>query len=84
MQKVHFTLATPCDRRLAHSIVSPAIREKLKAQIMRPDPVRLLQEIRLVQQTLGDMAAHGVCGAVVTDTPAIAVAQQSGWTQSDN
>ena len=36
------------------------------------DPVRLLQEIRLAQQTLSDLAAHGVSEEVVAGTPAIA------------
>ncbi len=60
VHKVYFTPATPCDRILAHSSVGPAIREKLTAQFISLDPVRLLQEIRLAQQTLSDLAAHGV------------------------
>ncbi len=35
-------------------------------------PVRLLQEIRLSQQTLSDLAAHGVSEDVAAGTPAIA------------
>ena len=72
VRKVSFTPATLCDRLLAHSSISPAITEKLKAQFMRPEPVRLLQEIRHIQQTLSAIAAHGLCGAVVADIPAIA------------
>ena len=60
VHKVYFTPATPCDRLLAHSSVEPAIKEKLTAQFKSLDPVRLLQEIRLAQQTLSDIAAHGV------------------------
>jgi hypothetical protein len=60
VNKVYFAPATPCDRVLAHSSVEPAIKEKLRAQFKGLDPVRLLQEIRLAQQTLSDMAAHGM------------------------
>jgi hypothetical protein len=46
VHKVHLAPATPCDRRLAHDSVEPAIKEKLKAQFKDLDPVRLLQEMR--------------------------------------
>jgi hypothetical protein len=72
VRKVYFTPATPCDRLLAHGSVGPAIKEKLKTQFMSLDPVRLLQEIRLAQQTLSDIAAHGVSTEVVMAVPAIA------------
>ena len=72
VHKVYFTPATPCDRLLAHSSVGPAIKEKLTAQFMSLDPVRLLPKIRLALQTLSDLAAHGVSAEVVADTPAIA------------
>ena len=49
MHTVYFTPATPCDR--------------LQAQFKGLDPVRLLQEIRLAQKTLSELAAHGVCTA---------------------
>ncbi|MFJ1258410.1 transposase family protein [Cupriavidus sp. CuC1] len=60
VHKVYFAPATPCDRLLAHGSVEPSIKEKLTAQFKSLDPVRLLQEIRLAQQTLSDIAAHGV------------------------
>lgn len=60
VRKVYYAPATPCERLLAHSSVEPAIKEKLAAQFKSLDPVRLLQEIRLAQQTLSDIAAHGV------------------------
>ncbi len=60
VHKVYFAPATPCDRLLAHGSVEPSIKEKLTAQFKGLDPVRLLQEIRLAQQTLSDIAAHGV------------------------
>lgn len=60
VHKVYFAPATPCDRLLAHSSTGPAIRAKLNAQFESLDPVRLLQEIRLAQQMLSDLAAHGM------------------------
>jgi hypothetical protein len=59
VHKVYFAPATPCDRLLAHDSVKPEIKEELKRQLESLDPVRLLQEIRLVQQTLSDLSAHG-------------------------
>ena len=59
VHKVYLKPATPCDRLLAHASVEPAIKEKLTAQFKGLDPVRLLQEIRVAQQTLSDLAAHG-------------------------
>ena len=67
VHKVYFTPATPCDRLQAHGSVLPAIKEKLQAQLKGLDPVRLLQEIRLAQKTLSELAAHGVC---TTQAPA--------------
>jgi hypothetical protein len=60
VHKVYFAPATPCERLVAHASVGPAIKEKLMAQFKSLDPVRLLQEIRVAQQTLSDIAAHGV------------------------
>jgi hypothetical protein len=59
VHKVCFAPATPCDRLLAHDSVTPEIKEKLRRQLESLGPVRLLQEIRLVQQILSDLAAHG-------------------------
>jgi len=63
VHKVYFTPATPCDRLQAHGSVPPAVKEKLQVQFKGLDPVRLLQEIRLAQKTLSELAAHGVCTA---------------------
>ncbi|WP_259460920.1 DDE-type integrase/transposase/recombinase [Paraburkholderia sp. BL23I1N1] len=60
VHKVYLAPATPCDRLLAYDSVEPAIKEKLKAQFNSLDPVRLLQEMRMAQQTLSEFAAHGV------------------------
>jgi hypothetical protein len=86
VHKVYFTPATPCDRLLAHSSVPPAIREKLTAQFMSLDPVRLLQEIRLAQQTLSNLAAHGVSPQTETGTPTIAdfvASLASAWKEGE-
>jgi hypothetical protein len=74
VRKIYFAPATPCDRLLAHSSVKPMIKEKLTAQFKGLDPVRLLQEIRLAQQTLSDIAAHGVRTAEATPAGASDVA----------
>ena len=65
VHKIYFTPATPCERLQAHDSVLPAIKEKLQAQLEGLDPVRLLQEIRLAQKTLSELAAHGVCSTQV-------------------
>jgi hypothetical protein len=90
VHKVYFTPATPCERLLAHSSSGSATREKLTAQFMSLDPVRLLQEIRQAQQTLSNIAAHGVSAEVVTgtgtDTPAIAdfvASLASAWKEGE-
>ena len=86
VHKVYFTPATPCDRLLAHRSVGPALKEKLEAQFMSLDPVRLLQEIRLAQQTLSDIAAHGVSAVVVRATPAIedfVASLASAWQEGE-
>lgn len=63
VHKVYFTPATPFDRLQAHGSVLPATKEKLQAEFKGLDPVRLLQEIRLAQKTLSELAAHGACTA---------------------
>ncbi len=73
LHKVYFAPATPCERLVAHSGIEPAIKERLTAQFRSLDPVRLLQEIRLAQQTLSDIAAHGM-PTEVTPTGAADVA----------
>ena len=65
VHKVYFTPATPCERLLAHGSVDAAVKAALKAQFAELDPVRLLQEIRLAQQTLSEFAAHGTRGDAV-------------------
>ena len=86
VHKVYFTPATPCERLLSHSSVGAATREKLTAQFMSLDPVRLLQEIRLAQQTLSDIAAHGVVVEVLEGPSAIAdfvASLASAWKEGE-
>lgn len=87
VHKTYFAPATPCERLIAHSGVEPAIKEKLAAQFKRLDPVRLLQEIRSAQQTLGEIAAHGVPMEVVprsaADLSAFLRSLASAWTEGE-
>ena len=48
--------ATPCERLIADARTSEEIRQRLTTQRARLDPVRLLQEIRTVQQELVQLA----------------------------
>ena len=59
VKKVYHAPATPCDRLIAHPAIAPAIKEKLAAHLRTLDPVRLLQEIRIAQQALSEMATYG-------------------------
>ena len=59
VKKVYHAPATPCDRLIAHPAVDPIVKEKLTAQFQALDPVRLLQEIRISQQALSDVATYG-------------------------
>ena len=45
---------------LVHERIDAPIKERLKVQLESLDPVRLLQEIRFAQQSLIDIATHGV------------------------
>ncbi|MFZ2651524.1 MAG: transposase family protein [Burkholderiaceae bacterium] len=87
VHKVYFAPATPCERLVAHSGVAPAIKEKLTAQFKSLDPVRLLQEIRTAQQTLSDIAAHGMPTEVAptgaTDVAAFLQSLSSAWNDGE-
>ena len=87
VHKVYFTPATPCERLLAHSGVKPAIKETLRMQFEGLDPVRLLQAIRLAQQTLSDLAAHGVrTEAPIAKAPSVDVflkSLSSAWKNGE-
>jgi hypothetical protein len=87
VHKVYYAPATPCDRLLAHSSIEPVIKEKLRAQFKSLDPVRLLQEIRLAQQTLSDLAAHGVrtdeASAKTPDVDVFLKSLSSAWKDGE-
>ena len=69
VKKVYHPPATPCDRIIAHPAVDPAVKEKLVAQFQSLDPVRLLQQIRLAQQALSDIATYGPPAQQAEPTP---------------
>jgi len=87
LHKVYFAPATPCERLIAHSGVAPAIKETLMAQFKSLDPVRLLQEIRMAQQALSDIAAHGTSAEVAptgaTDVAAFLQSLSSAWKDGE-
>lgn len=60
VHKVYHAPATPCERLLAHDRIDAPTKDRLTVQFQSLDPVRLLQEIRIAQQRLSDIAAHGV------------------------
>ena len=85
---MYFAPATPCERLIAHSGVDTAIKERLTAQFRSLDPVRLLQEIRLAQQTLSDIAAHGVPAEVApagdaADVATFLLGLSSAWKDGE-
>jgi hypothetical protein len=87
VHKVYFAPATPCERLVAHSGVAPAIKDKLTAQFKSLDPVRLLQEVRMAQQTLSEIAAHGVpseaAPTAATDVAAFLQSLSSAWKDGE-
>ena len=52
MKKVYHKPATPCERLLGHAGVAEAVKEKLRAERDRLDPLELLQHIREGQAAL--------------------------------
>ena len=91
VHKVYFAPATPCERLVAHDGVAPAIKEKLTAQFKSLDPVRLLQEVRMAQQTLSEIAAHGMPSEVVPTcsnrrccVPSELVLSLEGWRSASD
>ncbi len=59
VKKVYHPPATPCERLLAHDAVDLATKSELVTQFQALDPVKLLQDIRVAQQALSDIAASG-------------------------
>lgn len=70
VKKLYHPPATPCERLIAHPAVDPKVKEKLAAQFQALDPVRLLQQIRIAQQALSDIATHGPPAPQDTANPA--------------
>jgi len=68
VKKVYHPPATPCDRLIAHPAVDPTVKADLAAQFLALDPVRLLQQIRIVQQALSDIATYGPPAQQATPT----------------
>ena len=87
VHKVYLAPATPCDRLLAHDSIEPAIKEKLEAQFNSLDPVRLLQEMRIAQQTLSEFAAQGVraeaAPASESDVSVFLASLSSAWKEGE-
>ena len=69
VKKVYHPPATPCERLITHPAVDPVIKEKLTAQFQSLDPVMLLQQIRIVQQALSDIATYGPPAQQAAPTP---------------
>src|SRR5580704_730410 len=56
--------STPYERALAHSMVTEAVKERLRAQYRTLDPVALLAEIRSAQEKLGNRIDRRAGGAL--------------------
>jgi len=86
VHKVYFAPATPCERLIAHASVSAIIKQKLAAQFLELDPVRLLQQIRDAQRVLSEISAHGVPAVVSSPVPDVAVflsSLSSAWKDGE-
>jgi hypothetical protein len=70
VKKVYHAAATPRERLVAHPAVDRAIKERLATQFQALDPVRLLQEIRIAQQSLSDIATYGPSTQPAATAPA--------------
>ncbi|WP_458012353.1 integrase catalytic domain-containing protein, partial [Candidatus Solincola sp.] len=53
----YFRPATPCDRLLEHEMVSGEIKDALRSERSRLDPIRLLRRIRDLQAALAALAS---------------------------
>jgi hypothetical protein len=59
VSKTYHPPATPCDRLLASANVDDAVKQRLREQFAKLDPVRLLRDIRSAQQAITELAARG-------------------------
>jgi hypothetical protein len=57
VKKQYHKPATPCERLLEHASVAEAVKEKLRAERSRLDPLELLQRIRESQSALAALAS---------------------------
>ena len=56
VHKIYHAPMTPCDQLLAIATLSEEIKDKLREEFARMDPVKLLLEIRTAQKVLADFA----------------------------
>ena len=68
VMKRYHSPATPCERLMADATTNVAVRQRLAKQRATLDPVRLLQEIRMVQQELVRLADTPVHGEMTPPT----------------
>jgi len=59
VKKKYASPATPCDRLLAHSGVSESVKDALRAQRLKLDPMVLLHHVRLAQSALVSLTSPG-------------------------
>ena len=59
MKKTYAKPATPCDRLLAHPDVQNNVKDSLRKQRARLDPIVLLHQIRLAQSALASLTLTG-------------------------
>ncbi len=84
VHKIYHAPMTPCDRLLAMATLSEGIKDKLREEFARLDPVKLLIEIRTAQKVLADFATDQpqVAASAPPDTTAflqsLAIAWQDG------
>jgi hypothetical protein len=62
VKKVYHKPATPCERLLAHAGVTEAVKEKLRAEQSRLDPLELLHRIRDSQAALAALSSGELGG----------------------
>lgn len=60
---------TPCERLLELGCVDEAIKDQLREQLHRLDPVKLLQQIRAAQTKLAELSARGTAPSGTPSAP---------------
>jgi hypothetical protein len=81
VHKTYHPPMTPCDRLLSLPTVTEKTKATLRELFTVLDPVRLLQEIRVAQQTLAGLAASGTHeqAAPVTDVATFLKSLSMAW-----